>query len=91
METAISKFKKLDTQLDARICNKKTVPFGEEGASDVAKHKAKERTERHVDRHKKNDWTEPGVKTAGWMSKHVLWNPPTLQASVADVNKKFEC
>ena len=31
-----------------------------------------------------------GVKAAGWMSKHVLWNKPTLQASVADINKTFK-
>ena len=36
------------------------------------------------------DWTKSGVKTAGWMSKHVLWNRPTLQASVADINKMFK-
>ena len=28
-----------------------------------------------------------GVETAGWMNKHVLWNRPTLQASVADLDK----
>ena len=33
------------------------------------------------------DWTKSGVKAAGWMSKHDLWNKPTLQASVADINK----
>ena len=31
-----------------------------------------------------------GVKAAGWMSKHVLWNKPTLKASVADIDKRFE-
>ena len=36
------------------------------------------------------DWTKSGVETAGWMSKHVLWNKPTLQASVADIDKKFK-
>ena len=35
---------------------------------------------------KHEDWTKSCVKAAGWMSKHVLWNKPTLQASVADVN-----
>ena len=36
------------------------------------------------------DWTKSGVKAAGWMSKHVLWNKPTLQASVADINEQFK-
>ena len=39
---------------------------------------------------KNGDWTKSGVEAAGWMSKHVLWNKPTLQASVADINKRFE-
>ena len=37
---------------------------------------------------KNEDWIKPGVKTAGWMSKHVLWNKPALQASAADINKE---
>ena len=36
------------------------------------------------------DWTKSGVKAAGWMSKHVFCNKPTLQASVADINTKFK-
>ena len=64
--------------------------IGEKGASDFTKHKDKERKERYVDRHKNEDWTKSGVKAAGWMSKHVLWNKPTLQASVADIIKKFK-
>ena len=36
------------------------------------------------------DWTRSSVKAAGWMSKHVLWNKPTLQASVADITKMFQ-
>ena len=36
------------------------------------------------------DWTKSGVKAAGWMSKRVLRKKPTLQASVFDINKKFQ-
>ena len=88
-EIVISKPKKPDKKLDARIDNKKTVAFGQKGASDFTKHKDKERKELYVDRHTKNeDWTKSGAKAAGWLSKHVLWNKPTLQASVADINIK---
>jgi len=63
----------------------------EKGASDYTKHKDEERKQRYIDRHKKNeDWTKTGVKTAGFYSKHVLWNKPTLQASIDDINKKFK-
>ena len=89
MEIVISKSKKPDKKLDGRIHNKKTVSFGQKGASDCAKHKDKERKERYVDRHKKNeDWTKSGVKAAGFWSKYISWNKPTLQASVADINNK---
>ena len=55
------------------------------------KHKDKERKDAYINRHRKNneDWTKSGVKAAGWMSKHILRNRPTLQASVAYINKRF--
>ena len=39
---------------------------------------------------KNEDCIKSSVKAAGWMDKHVLWNKPTLQASVADINNKYE-
>ena len=29
-------------------------------------------------------------KSAGFYSKHVLWNKPTLKASIDDINKRFK-
>ena len=51
-EIVISKSKRPDKQLDSRIYGKKTVSFGQKGASDYTKHKDKERTYAYVDRHK---------------------------------------
>ena len=91
MEVVLSKYKKPDKKYDARIDGSETVSFGQEGASDFTKHKNTDRKEIYIDRHKKNeDWTKTGVKTAGWMSKHVLWNKPTLKASIDDINKRFK-
>ena len=91
MEIVITKSKKVDNKFDARTDGKETVSFGQKGASDFTKHKDNERTDAYINRQKKNeDWTKSGVKAAGWMSKHVLWNKPTLQASVADINNNFK-
>lgn len=91
MEIVITKSKKPDKKYDARIDGTKTVSFGQKMASDYTKHKDKERKERYIARHKKNeDWNKSGVKTAGFYSKHVLWNKPTLKESVDDLNKKFK-
>ena len=91
MEIVISKSKKPDKQFDSRRDGKQAVSFGQKGASDFTTHKDKERTYAYINRHKnKEGWTKSGVTTAGWMSKHVLWNKPTLQASAADINNKFK-
>ena len=68
----------------------KTVHFGATGYSDYTKHKDPERRERYVIRHKKREnWTKSGMDTAGFWSLWLLWNKPTLKASIADVEKRF--
>ena len=57
--------------------------------SDFTLHKDDDRKERYIARHQKNEnWRDP--KTAGFHSKHVLWNKPTLQASVNDLNARYK-
>ena len=91
MEVVISSSTNKNKKFDARIDGTKTVSFGQKGASDFTKHKDKERKERYIARHKKNeDWTSSGVKTAGFWSRHLLWAKPTLKESIDDINKKFK-
>ena len=91
MEVVLAKPKKLVKKYDARIDGTKTVSFGQKGASDYTKHKNTYRKDRYIDRHKNNEgWTKSGAKTAGFYSKHVLWNKPTLKASIDDSNKMFK-
>ena len=60
-------------------------------ASDFTNHKNTYRKQIYIDRHKQNEgWTKSGVKRAGFYSKHVLWNKPTLKASIDDINKRFK-
>ncbi len=73
---------------DAVIDGKKTVSFGATGYSDFTKHKDEERKERYIARHKVNqNWKDH--ETAGFYAKNILWNKPTIEASVQDTNKKF--
>ena len=92
MEVIITKSKNSSKKkYDARIDGTKTVSFGQKGASDFTKHKNTDRKERYIDRHKaREDWTKSGAKTAGFYSKHVLWNKPTLKESIDDINKRFK-
>ena len=63
--------------------------FGAAGMSDFTKHKNPERKERYINRHRKREnWKDP--KTAGALSLYVLWNKPTLRASIADYKRRFK-
>jgi len=74
---------------DAVIDGRKTVSFGQKTASDYTTHRDPERKERYLKRHRPNeDWNDP--KSAGFYSRWITWNKPTLQQSVTDVNNKFK-
>ena len=43
----------------------------------------------YISRHKKREnWRDMG--SAGFWAKNLLWNKPTLKASIRDVEKKFK-
>lgn len=69
----------------------RTVHFGQSGASDYTKHKDSDRKQRYVVRHKRGNekWTKRGITTAGFWSRWLLWNKPTISASTNDIQKKF--
>lgn len=67
----------------------KTVHFGSRGMTDHIKTpQDEERKKRYLARHAKNEnWNDP--TTAGALSRWILWNKPTLSASIADYKKRF--
>lgn len=67
----------------------KTTKFGSAGASDYTKHKDPDRKARYPDRHRASEnWSNP--QSAGVLSRWILWNQSTVQASVADYKKRFK-
>jgi len=68
---------------------KKTIHFGSAGMSDYTIHKDKERRQRYLDRHRKNEnWNDP--QTAGALSRWILWGDSTsLNTNIATFKKKF--
>ena len=87
-EVIIKKSNTKGKKYDAVINDNKKVSFGATGYSDFTKHKDEERKERYIARHKVNqDWKD--YNTAGFWAKNILWNKPTIEASVRDANNKF--
>jgi hypothetical protein len=66
----------------------KTTHFGAAGMSDFTKHKDEARKQRYMNRHKANEnWENP--MSAGSLSRYILWNKPTLRASITDYKTRF--
>lgn len=68
--------------------NGRHTDFGASGYEDFTTHKDVDRRNRYDMRHKKHEnWNDPF--SAGALSKWILWNKPSFEASVADYKKRF--
>ena len=67
----------------------KTTHFGQAGASDYILHNDLTRKMNYLARHKeREDWAD--YMTAGALSRWILWNKPTLSASIKDYINMFK-
>lgn len=66
----------------------RTVRFGAAGMSDFTKHRDEERKQRYLDRHRdRENWND--ITTPGAWSRWLLWNKPTIAASLQDLKQRF--
>ena len=71
--------------------NDKKVYLGAAGMSDFTIHKDEARKQRYINRHKRNEnWTISGKDTAGFWSRWLLWDKPTIKESYSDIKKRFK-
>ena len=69
----------------------KTTHFGQAGAKDYTTHgaDAEERKKLYLDRHRNaENWAD--YKSAGSLSRHLLWAEPTFEASYKKYLSKFK-
>lgn len=62
--------------------------FGAAGYSDYTLHRDRARRDRYIARHAK-DLATGDPRRAGYLSMFVLWNKPSLQASVRDYRRRL--
>ena len=68
---------------------KKTIQFGASGYEDYTIHKDKDRLHKYIARHESSEsWSDPF--TAGFWSRWLLWNKPTIKSSMEDIKDKFD-
>jgi len=89
MNIVIRKSSNPEKKFDAIIDNKKTIRFGNSNYQDFTQHRNEKRKDNYISRHRKNeDWRDP--TTAGFYSRWITWNKPTITESINDTNRKFK-
>ena len=69
----------------------RAIHFGASGYGDFTTHKDERRKAKYIARHRTTqDWSVAGIGSAGFWPRWVLWNKPSLKASVGAVNKRFK-
>jgi hypothetical protein len=69
---------------------KTIVHFGADGYSDYTRHKDDRRKASYLRRHETNEnWGKSGIDTAGFWARWILWNKPSLSASIKDTARRF--
>lgn len=84
----ITKSTKKDKKYTAYFSDGTHTDFGAKGYEDYTTHKDEKRKKNYIARHKSNeDWSN--FKSAGALSRFVLWNKTTLKDSIADYKRRF--
>lgn len=84
-----NKGKKYRVEIDLGDTSK-VIHFGDNRHSDYTIHKDPKRKQNYISRHRHNEnWGKNGINTAGFWSKNLLWNKPTLGASIRNIQDKF--
>jgi len=66
----------------------KHIKFGQKGAEDYTTHNSDLQKIKYIKRHKTNeDWKD--IRTAGFWARWILWNRPTIEESIKDVEKAY--
>jgi len=64
------------------------IDFGDPNYDNYTIHKDVIRKQLYINRHqKREDWND--LNSAGFWSRWLLWNKPTINASIKDVEKRF--
>ena len=79
---------RVDKKMMVTLPSGRVVYFGAAGYDDYTTHKDPQRRLNYIARHRaREDWSDP--TTAGFWSRWLLWEEPTLRAALASVAKRL--
>ena len=89
MKVEVSRSDRAGKKWQARLESGKTVHFGASGYQDFTQHGDTKRRESYLARHRPNqDWSKGGVGTAGFWSRYLLWNKPSIRGAARALASK---
>lgn len=96
MIVKLTKSKRKDKKFMVEVDGEK-IHFGADGYGDYiiwnkkkGKVLADKKKKSYLARHKpREDWTNRGIKTAGFWSRYLLWSKPSLDEAIRHTEKKF--
>jgi hypothetical protein len=72
------------------VVDGKTIQFGAKGYTDYILSGDLKKKQSYLSRHKsRENWTKSGIHTAGFWSRWLLWNKPTIEESLKDIKQRF--
>ena len=89
MKIELSKSNNKNKKFKAVINGDKTIHFGHSQYQDYTTHNDDQRKKNYIARHSNEDHSKKNVASPAFLSRHILWNKPTIQASINDLNKKY--
>lgn len=90
MAYILSRSRRADKKFQVITPSGKKVYFGAKGYQDYTMHKNPERKRNYISRHSTREkWGKSGLDTAGFWSRWLLWNLPSIDASIKDIQKRF--
>ena len=86
----ISESGRANKKWKAEAEGKRTVHFGQAGASDFTTHNDEALRQAYIARHSKpENWGRSGVMTPGWLSRYLLREKPSLDEAIAAASRKY--
>jgi len=68
----------------------KVIHFGGAGYDDYTTTRDEKKKKNYIARHApREDWTRNGMNTAGFWSRWVLWNEPSIKESIKDIEERY--
>ena len=88
MKIILSNSNKPDKRYMVQI-NDKLIHFGSSEHSNFTLHRDEKRKQNYISRHKSNEnWAD--IYSAGFWSRWLLWNKPTIRESINDIEGRFK-